>query len=109
MSKTVIKIENLSKLYRLGVWGSSTLRDEFARNWAPFRGKQNLPDNYLDLTIGQTNTTKQRQNDTTTQRKTRHHDTTTSRHHDTTTQRHNDITKNTIQPHHNSNKNKHLK
>ena len=88
MSKTVIKIENLSKLYRLGVWGSSTLRDEFARNWAPFRGKQNLPDNYLDLTIGQTNTTTKRHNDTTKNTTSRYNDITTSRHNDTTTQRH---------------------
>ena len=50
MSKTVIKIENLSKLYRLVVWGSSTLRDEFARSWAKLRDKEDPT-----LTIGQTN------------------------------------------------------
>ncbi len=75
MSQTAIKIENLSKLYRLGVWGSSTLRDEFARNRAPLRGKQNPPDNYRDLTIGQTNVLNQ-QNDKTIPR---YHDTTTPR------------------------------
>ncbi len=51
MSNTVIKIENLSKQYRLGVWGSSTLRDEFARGWARLRGKEDPT-----LTIGSANT-----------------------------------------------------
>ena len=39
MSQTAIQIQDLSKLYRLGVWSSSTLRDDFLRYWAKLRGK----------------------------------------------------------------------
>jgi lipopolysaccharide transport system ATP-binding protein len=38
MSDTVIKVENLSKLYRLGTYGSGTLKDDIARWWAGVRG-----------------------------------------------------------------------
>ncbi len=39
MSDTVISVENLSKYYRLGTIGSSTLRDDVDRLWARVRGK----------------------------------------------------------------------
>ena len=39
MSDTVIKVENLSKRYRLGLIGGKTLRDDVQRWWAEFRGK----------------------------------------------------------------------
>lgn len=39
MSDTVIRVENLSKLYRLGVIGSSTLHDDLNRWYARLRGK----------------------------------------------------------------------
>ena len=35
-----IKIENLSKQYRLGNVGSGTLRDDFSRFWAKIQGKE---------------------------------------------------------------------
>jgi lipopolysaccharide transport system ATP-binding protein len=37
---TVIKIENLSKQYRLGLVGSGTLQDDFTRWWANIRGEE---------------------------------------------------------------------
>jgi len=37
----VIRIENLSKAYRLGVIGSGTLRDDLQRWWAGLRGQEN--------------------------------------------------------------------
>ncbi len=39
MPETVIKIENVSKLYRLGVVGATTLRDDLKRLWWKIRGK----------------------------------------------------------------------
>ena len=55
MSKTVIKVENLSKLYRLGVWGGATLRDEIARWWAKKTGKsvaeKDNPIVYVTVTV----------------------------------------------------------
>ncbi|MDW7695807.1 ABC transporter ATP-binding protein [Flammeovirgaceae bacterium SG7u.111] len=36
----VLKVENLSKQYRLGTVGSKTLRDDMARFWANVRGKE---------------------------------------------------------------------
>lgn len=51
MAKTVIKIENLSKLYRLGVWGTGTLRDDLAKYFSKLRGKSDPTQ-----TIGSTNT-----------------------------------------------------
>lgn len=39
MSSTVIKIENLSKYYRLGLIGSGTLREDFGRWVAKMRGQ----------------------------------------------------------------------
>ena len=36
----IIKIENISKQYRLGTVGSGTLRDDFKRNWAKLLGKE---------------------------------------------------------------------
>ncbi|MCP4112650.1 MAG: ABC transporter ATP-binding protein [Desulfobacteraceae bacterium] len=39
MTKTVIKVENLSKQYRLGVFGRDTLRGELQSWWARVRGK----------------------------------------------------------------------
>src|SRR5579863_389098 len=50
MSDTVIKVENVSKLYRLGEVGTGTLRHDFNRWWHKVRGKE---DPYLK--IGQTN------------------------------------------------------
>jgi lipopolysaccharide transport system ATP-binding protein len=40
MGKTVLKVENLSKQYRLGVIGTSTLRDDLARWWAKIRRRE---------------------------------------------------------------------
>lgn len=37
---TVLKVENLSKQYRLGTVGSGTLRDDMTRFWAKLRGKE---------------------------------------------------------------------
>jgi lipopolysaccharide transport system ATP-binding protein len=50
MSQTVIRVENISKQYRLGVIGSGTLRDDLARFWAKVRGKEDPT-----LKIGQVN------------------------------------------------------
>ena len=46
MPKTVIQIENLSKLYRLGVVGTGTLSHDLNRWWAKVRGKE---DPYLKI------------------------------------------------------------
>ncbi len=51
MSDIVLRAENISKQYRLGVTGSGTLRDDFARSWAKLRGKEDPT-----LKIGQSNT-----------------------------------------------------
>lgn len=40
MSDIVLRVENLSKQYRLGVTGSGTLRDDINRWWAKVRGKE---------------------------------------------------------------------
>jgi len=40
MSNIILKAENISKQYRLGNVGSGTLRDDFKRNWARIRGKE---------------------------------------------------------------------
>jgi lipopolysaccharide transport system ATP-binding protein len=59
MSETVIKIENLSKLYRLGQVGTGTLAHDLNRWWAKVRGKE---DPYTK--IGQVNDrTKQAESD----------------------------------------------
>jgi lipopolysaccharide transport system ATP-binding protein len=36
----VIKVENVSKMYRLGVVGSSTVANDINRFWAKIRGKE---------------------------------------------------------------------
>ncbi len=41
MSKTVIRVENISKAYRLGQIGSGTLSDDIKVWWAKARGKPN--------------------------------------------------------------------
>jgi len=46
MSAPIISVSNLSKVYRLGVIGSRTLKDDFARAWARLRGQ---PDPLLKL------------------------------------------------------------
>lgn len=46
----VIKVEGLSKLYRLGLVGSRTIAEDLNRLWARFKGKE---DPYLK--IGETN------------------------------------------------------
>jgi lipopolysaccharide transport system ATP-binding protein len=51
MSDIVLKAENISKQYRLGVTGSGTLRDDLARSWARLRGKEDPT-----LKIGSSNT-----------------------------------------------------
>lgn len=38
---TLIKVDNLSKQYRLGVVGTGTMRDDFSRWWSSIRGKEN--------------------------------------------------------------------
>jgi lipopolysaccharide transport system ATP-binding protein len=50
MSQTAIKVENVSKLYRLGQVGTGTLKNDLNRFWHKVRGKE---DPYLK--IGQTN------------------------------------------------------
>lgn len=50
MSNTAIRIENLSKQYRLGTVGTGTLHDDLNRWWHRIRGKE---DPYLK--IGETN------------------------------------------------------
>jgi lipopolysaccharide transport system ATP-binding protein len=40
MGNTVIKVENLSKQYRLGLVGASTFKEDTARWWAKMRGKE---------------------------------------------------------------------
>ena len=40
MSDTVIKVENLSKQYRLGMVGTGTIKDDLTRWWATMRGKE---------------------------------------------------------------------
>lgn len=40
MSDIILKAENISKQYRLGLVGSGTLRDDFKRAWARARGKE---------------------------------------------------------------------
>ena len=50
MSETVIKVENLSKQYRLGSVGTGSLMHDINRSWHRVRGKE---DPYL--TIGETN------------------------------------------------------
>jgi len=50
MSETVIKVENLSKQYRLGQIGTGSLAHDFNRFWHKVRGKE---DPYLQ--IGETN------------------------------------------------------
>ncbi len=47
---TLIKVENLSKQYRLGQIGSGTMRDDFTRWWSNLRGKENPL-----LKLGETN------------------------------------------------------
>lgn len=47
---TVIKVENLSKQYRLGMVGSGTMRDDLTRWWASLRGKEDP-----FLTVGEAN------------------------------------------------------
>jgi lipopolysaccharide transport system ATP-binding protein len=39
MSSSVIRVEQVSKAYRLGAIGSSTLREDLSRHWARLRGK----------------------------------------------------------------------
>lgn len=50
MSRTVIKIEGLSKRYRLGLVGSGTLKDDIKGWWYRMRGKEDLT-----LKIGEEN------------------------------------------------------
>jgi len=40
MNNTILKIENLSKQYRLGVVGTGTMGDDLKRWWANIRGKE---------------------------------------------------------------------
>ena len=50
MNKTAIKVENLSKLYRLGEVGTGTISHDLNRWWAKLRGKQDP-----FATVGQVN------------------------------------------------------
>ena len=45
---TVIKVENLSKQYRLGLVGASTIKEDAQRLWAKLRGKE---DPFLNLSV----------------------------------------------------------
>ena len=47
MPDTVIKVESLSKQYRLGTVGTGTLSHDLNRWWCKLRGK---PDPYLEVT-----------------------------------------------------------
>ncbi len=40
MSKTVIDVEGVSKLYQLGVFGTGSLKSDLAKSWAKLRGKE---------------------------------------------------------------------
>ncbi|MEI6122897.1 MAG: ABC transporter ATP-binding protein [Bacteroidota bacterium] len=51
MSNTIIKVENLSKQYRLGQVGTGTIRDDLGRFWAKVLGKEDPT-----MKIGATNT-----------------------------------------------------
>ena len=42
MAETAIKIENLSKRYRLGVIGAGTLNADLQSWWAKVRGRKTL-------------------------------------------------------------------
>jgi lipopolysaccharide transport system ATP-binding protein len=55
MSTTVIKVENLSKQYRLGLVGTSTFKEDSKRWWAKIRGKE---DPYLNLGVENNRTIK---------------------------------------------------
>ena len=59
MPETIIKLENISKQYRLGTVGSQTLRGDLQRWWYNLRGKDD-PALYFDHAqhekIGQENT-----------------------------------------------------
>lgn len=46
MSETVIKVENISKMYDLGLVGTGTLSKDLNRSWAKLRGK---PDPYASF------------------------------------------------------------
>ena len=48
MGNTVIKVENLSKQYRLGLVGASTFKEDASRWWAKMRGKE---DPFLTLGV----------------------------------------------------------
>ncbi len=50
MPETIIKVENLSKQYRLGQIGTGTIREDLNRFWARLRGKEDPT-----LKIGQSN------------------------------------------------------
>ena len=50
MAKTILKVENISKQYRLGLIGADTLSDDLKRWWYRIRGKQDP-----FLTIGDIN------------------------------------------------------
>lgn len=50
MASPIIKVDNLSKQYRLGQVGTSTIKDDFTRWWYRVRGKEDP-----FLTIGETN------------------------------------------------------
>lgn len=52
MSDVVIKVENLSKQYRLGVLGHGTLRQDFQSWWARLWGKED-PNLKLNLAVGE--------------------------------------------------------
>ena len=57
MSETVIKVENLSKQYRLGLVGVTTISEDIKRYWAKIQGKEDPT-----LKIGQVNTLNKIQN-----------------------------------------------
>lgn len=58
MSDVVIRVENLSKQYRLGKVGAGTIRDDLNRFWAKLRGREDPM-----LKIGQTNALNASSND----------------------------------------------
>ena len=59
MSKTAIKIENLSKVYQLGEIGTGTISRDLERWWAKLKGKE---DPFLRIGENNDRTTKSKSN-----------------------------------------------
>ena len=40
MSEVILKVENVSKQYRLGLVGTGSIKDDLKRWWYQFKGKE---------------------------------------------------------------------